>query len=84
MATITIEPIPTKTTGGYDAKITGIDPTSHDCLKGTIDTPGAGTIKGNWNLGGTCRDSDPKCNLDPRQDEVADAMNTAKELGARD
>lgn len=84
MATIKIDPIPCKTTGGFDAEITGIDPTDHDCLKGTINTPGAGTINGKWNLGGTCRDNDSKCDLDPRQDEVADAIGTARKVGAPD
>lgn len=82
MATVKISPITTQTTGGYKADITGIDPTDHDCLSGTIDTPGSSTIDAKWNLGGICRDNDSSCNLDTHRSEVADAVETAKKLGA--
>jgi len=83
MATIKIVPISTKTIGKFDAEITGIDPTDHDCLKGTIDTPGAAIVSAEWNLDGTCRDSIPQCNLDLSQNEVVDAINCARKLGVQ-
>jgi hypothetical protein len=41
---VLIAPVATQTKGGYPAEVTGIDPTDHDYLIGTIDRPGLGKI----------------------------------------
>jgi hypothetical protein len=83
MATILIEPITTKSIGGFPVTIDGIDPTDHDCLRGSITTPGGGISRGSWDLNGTMRDGHPDCNLNTRDDAVAaDAAATARQLGA--
>ena len=65
MATILIDPLKTKTRGGYDAEITGIDPSSEDCLVGHVGKQ-HGIPERNWNTAGICRDSPETLNLDPR------------------
>lgn len=83
MATVIIEPVHTKTTNGYPATIRGIDPTDMDCLIGEITTPGMGQMSVRWDLGGLCRDHDPSCNLDMKDNENFDLRETAKRLGAK-
>jgi hypothetical protein len=82
LATIVIQPVTTKTKGGFDAVVTGIDPTDVDFLKGQIDTPALGKINVVWDTNGLCRDNDPSCNLDVNDDETADVIDTAKKLGS--
>ncbi|MQX38624.1 hypothetical protein [Roseospira navarrensis] len=83
MATLKIETVKTKTKGGYDAEITGIDPTDTDCLRGTINTPAKGMENGKWNLGGICRDKADECNIIPNSEEITDVIDTAKRLGCK-
>jgi hypothetical protein len=82
MATVLIAPVATQTKGGYPAEVTGIDPTDHDYLIGTIDRPGLGKIGATWNDVGICCGETPKYNLDMRRPEVANVVKTAKKLGA--
>jgi hypothetical protein len=82
VAVVVIQPVETKTRGGLDAEITGIDPVDPDCLKGTVDAPALGKLNVTWDQGGICRDQDPDCNLDLSDSEVQDAIETAKKLGA--
>jgi len=63
MPIIIVDPFELRTEGGYKARITGIDKDDSDCLIGEVATPGAGTIHVRWNIYGTARDSDNKCNL---------------------
>ena len=83
MATVLIQPVATKTRGGYDAQVIGIELTDYDCLEGTIDTPAMGRINARWNVLGICRDNPEGFNLDIRSPEVADVMETAKKLGCK-
>lgn len=78
-----ISPIKGQSNGGYPVVITGIDPTDHDCIVGEITTPGKGTTKGRWNLGGTMRDGVPECNIDTRQGALAGAAEEARRQGAK-
>jgi hypothetical protein len=83
MTMIMIQPVSTKTSGGFDATITGIDPLNTDCLVGSIITPGAGHRDVSWNLGGICRDNQDSCNLDMRNNETRDVRETAIRIGAK-
>lgn len=83
MAIITINPVTTKTTKGFAATVTGIDPTNCDCLIGEIVTPGKGLIEVRWSLGGICRDTHESCNLDMRENENSNLRDTALRLGAK-
>jgi hypothetical protein len=60
-----VDPFELRTEGGYIARITGIDKDDSDCLIGEVTTPGAGTIHVRWNICGTARDCNNKCNLNP-------------------
>ena len=82
MANVLIEPIETKSRGGYPVKITGIDPNTHDCLIGEITTPGMGTTKESWDLSGYMRGGTDKCNLDLNDDDFSGVSELAKKLGA--
>jgi hypothetical protein len=82
MATVLIAHVATQTTGGYPAQVTGIDPTDHDCLVGTIYTPGAGEVDARWNNVGICRGKTDGCNLDVNTSDMTDVIKTAKKLGA--
>ena len=83
MATIIIDPIATYSKGSYSVTITGIDPTEHDCIKGTIVTPGAGIQQGEWNLAGTMRGGKDNSNLDPRDEVTSNVIATAISLGSK-
>ena len=82
MATVLIDPIATQTRGGYFAEVTGVDPTHHDCLIGTIEFAALGKIAVKWNDLGICRDRADACNLDMKRPEVSDVVKTANELRA--
>jgi hypothetical protein len=82
MATVIIEPIDTKSAAGWEVKITGIDPSNSDCIIGTINTPGKGPLRGNWNLYGLLRGGNTDCNLDMRTNEMIDLVALARKLGA--
>lgn len=83
MATIKIKPIEVQSRGGYPVVITGISPTHHDCISGTIETPGAGTIDGQWDLSGYLRGGTDPCNLDTSLEELADLFQLSRQLGAK-
>jgi hypothetical protein len=78
MTTVLIAPVATPTKGGYAAEVTSIDPADHDCLRGTIDIPGAGRIDARWNDNGICRDNDDACNLKITTREVANVLEKVK------
>jgi hypothetical protein len=80
MATIKIDPIYITTVGGFHAMINGVDPTDGDFLIGTVETPDQLNIKVRWDSSGFCRDSDPKCNISPNNDEIKDVIETANIL----
>lgn len=79
MAAILISPVQTTTNGGHAATITGIDPTSDDCLIGTVAGI-HGSPDREWNTVGICRGGTDSLNLDPRKPEVTDVIETAKML----
>ncbi len=82
MTAILIEPVKAQSKGSFDVEITAIDPTVHDCLIGTITTPGKGTRREQWNLGGLMRNGSPTENLDMHSDLLTDVISLAKKLGA--
>lgn len=82
MANIIIKTVNTKTSGGFDAQIISINPTTSDCLEGTVQSPGMGVKTVHWDLGGRCRDHHDSLNLDMRNDEMRDVRETAIRLGA--
>lgn len=82
MASIIIKTINTTTIGGFNATVSSIDPTDSDCLEGTVQTPGAGLKEVRWDLNGICRDNHDSLNLDMRNNETHDLLETAKRLGA--
>lgn len=71
MAAILIQPFDITTVGKLSATITGIDPTDHDCLLGTVDGKPA-----RWNSDGTARDWPSAANIDVTDSEVMDALAT--------
>lgn len=81
MAVILIRNIDVKTIGGWAASIDGIDPTDGDLLVGTIQGP-HGMINAKWDSDGYLRNGIPDGNLDVNDDDVADALATAKPLRA--
>jgi len=83
MATLLIAPIALVSIGGYAVQITGIEPTNHDCIVGTIQTPGMGLIQGRWNLGGFLRGGTNQTNLDMRSNDMIDLRQLAISLGAQ-
>lgn len=68
-----VEKIILKTVGGFDAEITGIDPSSSDCLNGTIS--GKSVM---WDFYGKCRDNDTGCNFDTNTDVFQEIQGTLK------
>jgi hypothetical protein len=82
MATILIQPVVTQSIGSFSVEITGIDPTSHDCLIGNITTPGQGVTEESWDLNGLMRGGSAPLNLDIRSDDLAGVISLAKHLGA--
>ena len=82
MATLLIKEIHVTSRGGYNVIITGVVPTDHDCIVGTIDTPGQGVISGCWNLSGYLRSGTNSCNLDMNNSLLAELSDLLKQLGA--
>jgi hypothetical protein len=82
VATLKIEEIRTKSFGGWDVVLTGIDPTDHDFMHGTIDTPGRGVISGRWDDAGYLRGGTAQCNIDPNDPDIAELIALGKQLGA--
>lgn len=86
-ATAINPPVRTKTQGGFDAIIFEIDPDdSGDGINGRIDTPGMDQIHKSWNEGGTCRNANDDCNIDPHEPAVAEVIKRlrAARLGLAD
>lgn len=80
MTSILIERVNTTSVGSHPVEITGIDPTSHDCLVGTINTPGQGLTREVWNLNGIMRNGSSPLNLDIGADELEGVLDLAKFL----
>jgi len=79
MTTIKIEPISTKSRGGFDVELTGINLGTTDLLRGTITTQ-TRTWQGSWDENGTCRDNDSQCNLDTSDSDIEEVIRDAKDL----
>jgi hypothetical protein len=77
---IKIEPFSVKSIGGIDVTITGIDPTDpHGVLSGTYNSVN-GIELGRWSESGILANGDPKVNLSIQNDEVREAIETAKAI----
>lgn len=76
MATILIEPIQTQTRNGSPVEIRGIDINDEDKIHGSIN--------GNnhkWNKSGICRGASDEFNIDPREDNIRELIETIEKLG---
>ena len=82
MTAILIEPVNAQSIGSFSVEITAIDPTEHDCLIGTITTPGKGNTREKWNLNGLMRGGSSPVNLDMQSDAFSEVISLAKKLGA--
>jgi len=82
MANILIQPVTTQSIGSYPVVITGIDPTSQDCIIGNITTPGQGVTQERWDLNGLMRGGSSPLNIDIRSDDLSEVISLAKHLGA--
>ena len=82
MATLQIEEIHTQSSAGWAVVLTGLDPTHHDFISGTIDTPGQGVVAGEWNGSGILRGGIPQGNIDPNDPAVSELIALGKQLGA--
>lgn len=80
MAIVQIDPVTLISIGGYQVTIFEIDPTSNDCLKGSIVTLGDGLKSANWNLNGVMRDGSDSCNLDCQAEEFLELARLAQAL----
>ena len=78
MATIKIEPIEITTAGGIKVTVSGIDPTSSDCIIGTLDRQHLPSAR--WDMFGVCRDNSPDCNFDIHNDDFLDIVQTIKAI----
>lgn len=81
MTELLIAPINVKSKGGYRVRITGLNPTDHDCIVGEI-TPPSGPIQARWNLSGLMRNGSDECNLVMNSEELSDLKLTAEKLWA--
>jgi len=66
---IKIDPYEFITEGGFDAKITSLLKDDSDCFSGEVKIPTLGTIYVQWDIYGTAKKNDPKCNFDPSSNE---------------
>ena len=78
MASFPIEPIATRTLGGYIAVISSIDPFHQDCLDGYIvnakENPTV--FKASWDRSGICRDNQEAANIVISKDQrLAEIIN---------
>lgn len=80
---ITIEPIDTQTRNGTPARVTGIDMTSGDPFRGTIEYEPGKHRDTRWRLNGSARDSLPAWNIELDNPELEHLYEVAKNLGAR-
>ena len=78
MAIIKIEPIETTTAGGIKATLSGIDPTSSDCIIGTLGREHRSSAR--WDIYGICRDNPQDCNFDIHNDDFQDIAQTIKAI----
>jgi hypothetical protein len=71
VTTTPVDPIVVLTQGGYYAVISGIDPSSEDCLEGYLLIPGEEpkVFEAAWNRSGTCRDRSESANVNPSRSE---------------
>ncbi len=79
MTTLKIEPVSTKSVGGLDVEIDGINLGTSDLITGMITGP-ARKWRASWDEKGICRDNDALCNLDTSADELSELINDAKGL----
>lgn len=74
------QPIHTRTIGGLDATITGIETETPDIIIGTIKAP-SGPFHSAWNESGLCCNMGEEANLDPLSAEIQELLKAVKELG---
>lgn len=79
MATIAIKPFQAVTVAGWPVTIDGLYLISSDFLAGTIHAP-AGDTSASWDSYGRCRDHSDDCNLVMDNDQLREAIETAKAL----
>ena len=79
MTTLKIEPVHTKTVGGLDVEIDGINLGTSDLITGMISGP-ARKWRASWDEKGICRDNDPLCNLNTASDELSELISDAKSV----
>lgn len=82
MVVIQIDPISIRSAGGHAVTISGLRPTDHDCIIGSIVTPGTSLTKASWNLSGIMRGGTDSCNLDMRAPTLTELSDLARRLGA--
>jgi hypothetical protein len=83
VATLKIEEICTTSIGGWPVVLTGLDPTAHDFIIGTIAPPGQPTISGAWNASGLRRGGSAQMDsLDINDPVIADLVALGLQLGA--
>ncbi|MCH4090047.1 hypothetical protein [Acetobacter sp.] len=81
MVILNIEPIITKSSGGWPVKITGIAPCESDFIIGIIDTPAMGSINGRWNdVGLRSGGNMPDDSLDITDPEIMNLIHIASKL----
>lgn len=83
MASLLIEPIQTKSQGGYEVTLTSIDPSDSDCIIGEITSQGAEKQSSQWNRNGTMRDGTVGGNLNMNEDQLLELGNLLDKLGAK-
>lgn len=83
MAVVQIEAVHLVTAEGKAAIVTGIDMTSGDPFRGTIEIEPGEHRDARWRSNGFARDAHPGMNLGLEQFEFGDLRETATALGAK-
>lgn len=79
MTTLKIEPVLTKTRGGFEVEVNGLRLGTSDFLVGEITTP-SGRFCVAWDANGTCRDQNDTANIDVSDEEIAELIAEATSL----
>ena len=80
---VAIEPIDTETANGTQARVTGIDMTSGDPFRGTVEYEPGQHRPARWRVNGMIRDGHPGWNLALDRPELEHLYSVATKLGAR-